>query len=67
MCVVQDAVLGLFGGKCIDNSNKFIDLYDIDTFDEEGSDVWSQLDSRPKATITFDDAYCGRQSLQVII
>ena len=63
---VRDAVLGLFEGKCVDNSNEFLDLYDLDTFEDGGSDAWSQLHGRAPARVVYDDAYCGRQSLQVV-
>lgn len=62
---MRDAVLSLFEGKCVDNSNEFIDLYDIDTFEDGNSDVWSQLSGKAVARVVYDDAYCGRRSLKV--
>jgi plastocyanin len=63
---VRDAVLDLFEGKCVDNSSEFLDLYDHDTFEDGSSEYWSQLDRKPVAKVVYDDAYCGRKSLQVV-
>lgn len=63
---VRQAVLGLFEGNCNEASSSLVDLYDIDTFEEEETERWNPLRGKTQPNIVYSDAYCGRKSLEIV-